>query len=76
MIMCHKPYEKLQLCSILPNRYYAFIVPHHLVFKCDLVQNNANVQIDELGYVLVDLNRVGHKSDSFILASEAKQVFY
>ncbi|KAA0045347.1 hypothetical protein E6C27_scaffold316G001260 [Cucumis melo var. makuwa] len=34
------------------------------------------VWIDELGYILVDLNRVVHKSDSFILASQVKQVFY
>ncbi|TYK13524.1 transposase [Cucumis melo var. makuwa] len=47
-----------------------------LVFKCDWVQNSGGVRIDELGYTLVDLNRVGHKSDSFILASQAKQVFY
>ncbi|KAA0038916.1 uncharacterized protein E6C27_scaffold1170G00860 [Cucumis melo var. makuwa] len=43
------------------------------------VQNSGNsggVRIDEFGYILVDLNRVGHKSDSFILASQAKQVFY
>ena len=46
------------------------------VFKCDWVQNSGGVRIDELGYILVDLNRVGHKSDSFILASQAKQVFY
>ncbi|TYK19642.1 uncharacterized protein E5676_scaffold242G00310 [Cucumis melo var. makuwa] len=38
--------------------------------------NSGGVRIDELGYTLVDLNRVGHKSDSFILASQAKQVFY
>ncbi|KAA0060192.1 transposase [Cucumis melo var. makuwa] len=53
--------------------YNTFNVP---VFKCDWVQNSGGVQIDELGYILVDLNRVGHKSDSFILASQAKQVFY
>ncbi|TYK08862.1 transposase [Cucumis melo var. makuwa] len=40
------------------------------------VQNSGGARIDELGYTLVDLNRVGHKSDSFILASQAKQVFY
>ncbi|KAA0065965.1 transposase [Cucumis melo var. makuwa] len=53
--------------------YNTFNVP---VFKCDWVQNSGGVRIDELGYTLVDLNRVGHKSDSFILASQAKQVFY
>ncbi|XP_031741715.1 uncharacterized protein LOC116403911 [Cucumis sativus] len=42
----------------------------------NLVIEDIGVQIDELSYVLVDLNRVGHKSDSFILASQAKQVFY
>ncbi|KAA0036135.1 transposase [Cucumis melo var. makuwa] len=43
------------------------------------VQNSGNSGgglIDELGYILVDLNRVGQKSDSFILASQGKQVFY
>ncbi|KAA0059821.1 transposase [Cucumis melo var. makuwa] len=53
--------------------YNTFNVP---VFKCDWVQNSGGVRIDELGYTLVDLNKVGHKSDSFILASQAKQVFY
>ncbi|KAA0047739.1 transposase [Cucumis melo var. makuwa] len=53
--------------------YNTFNVP---VFKCDWVQNSGGVRIDELGYTLVFLNRVGHKSDSFILASQAKQVFY
>ncbi|KAA0049840.1 hypothetical protein E6C27_scaffold1591G00370 [Cucumis melo var. makuwa] len=38
--------------------------------------NSGGVRIDELGYTLVDLNRVGHKSESFILASQEKQVFY
>ncbi|KAL4033345.1 hypothetical protein IC575_006432 [Cucumis melo] len=42
------------------------------VFKCDWVQNSGGVRIDELGYILVDLNKVGHKLDSFILASRAK----
>ncbi|KAA0040471.1 uncharacterized protein E5676_scaffold278G00620 [Cucumis melo var. makuwa] len=46
------------------------------MFKCDWVQNSGGVWIDELGYTLVDLNGVGHKSDSFILASQAKQAFY
>ena len=33
-------------------------------------------KVDELGFKSVDLSRTGHKSDSFILASQAKQVFY
>ena len=34
------------------------------------------VKKDELGFILVDLNRLGYRSDPFILASQAKQVFY
>lgn len=45
------------------------------VFKCDWVDNKG-VKVDELGFTLVELGRIGHKSDSFILASQAKQVFY
>ncbi|KAL9432881.1 hypothetical protein AB3S75_027822 [Citrus x aurantiifolia] len=53
--------------------YHMFRI--HL-FKCDSVQNNGGVKIDEFGFTLVDLNRLGHKSDPFILASQATQVFY
>ncbi|GJW28230.1 putative transposon, En/Spm-like protein [Tanacetum coccineum] len=34
------------------------------------------VKRDNLGYTLVDLNNLGHKVDPFILASQARQVFY
>ena len=43
--------------------------------KCDWVQNNC-IKKDDLGFILVDLNRLGYKFDPFILASQAKQVFY
>ncbi|TYK14460.1 transposase [Cucumis melo var. makuwa] len=36
----------------------------------------SGVKVDELGFTIVDLKRIGHKSDSFILATQAKQVFY
>ena len=47
-----------------------------LVFLYNQVDNNSGVREDELGFTLVNLNRIGHKSDHFILATEAKQVFY
>ena len=47
-----------------------------LVFKCDRVDNNNDIKVDELGFTLVDLTKVVYKSDSFFLASQAKQVFY
>ena len=53
--------------------YTKFRIP---VFKCDWVDNNNGIKFDELGFTLVDLMKVAYKSDSFILASQAKQVFY
>ena len=53
--------------------YTKFKIP---VFKCDWVDNNNGIKVDELGFTLVDLTNVTYKSDSFILASQAKQVFY
>ncbi|GMP53934.1 hypothetical protein CsSME_00019247 [Camellia sinensis var. sinensis] len=47
-----------------------------LVFKCDWVDNTKGIRVDELGFTLVELGRIGHKDNPFILASQAKQVFY
>ncbi|KAL4021028.1 hypothetical protein IC575_019817 [Cucumis melo] len=47
-----------------------------ILFKCDWVDNRSGVKVDELGFTIVDLKRIGHKSYSFILATQAKQVFY
>ena len=46
------------------------------VFKCDWIDNKNGIRVDDLGFTLVDFNKMAHKSDSFILASQAKQVFY
>ena len=46
------------------------------VFKCDWVDNRNDIKVDDLGFTLVDFNKTAHKSDPFILASQAKQVFY
>ncbi|GJS44466.1 hypothetical protein Tco_0569509 [Tanacetum coccineum] len=47
------------------------------LFKCDWVNHRAGgVKRDNLGYTLVDMNNLGHKVDPFILASQARQVFY
>ncbi|GKC62923.1 putative transposase-associated domain-containing protein, partial [Tanacetum coccineum] len=48
------------------------------LFKCDWVNHKAGgVKHDKyLGYTLVDLNSLGHKGDPFILASQARHVFY
>ncbi|XP_028104536.1 uncharacterized protein LOC114303594 [Camellia sinensis] len=46
------------------------------VFKCDWVDNTKGIRVNELGFTLVELGRIGHEDDPFILASQAKQVFY
>ena len=47
----------------------------NVLFKCDWVDDRG-VNVDELGFTVVNLDRIGHKSDCFILPGHAKQVFY
>jgi len=53
--------------------YVKFRVP---VFKCKWVDSNTGVNVDNLGFTLVDLAKIGYKEDPFIMAYQAKQVFY
>ncbi|XP_060963548.1 uncharacterized protein LOC133033034 [Cannabis sativa] len=53
--------------------YNSFRIP---VFLCDWVRSDNGVKDDEFGFKLVDLNRIGHKFNRFIMASQATQVFY
>ncbi|XP_057446719.1 uncharacterized protein LOC130738643 isoform X1 [Lotus japonicus] len=53
--------------------YTKFRVP---VFGCKWVDNQNGVRTDEMGFIQVDLNRVGYKDEPFILASQAQQVFF
>lgn len=46
------------------------------LFKCDWLKNKGGVKVNELGFILMDLYQIGHKSNPLILASKAKQVFY
>ena len=54
-------------------QYIGFFIP---VFRCNWVDSHAGVEYDELGFTLVNLDKLGHKEDPYILASQAKQVFY
>nr|KAJ0194071.1 hypothetical protein LSAT_V11C800415350 [Lactuca sativa] len=47
-----------------------------IVFMCDWVDNKNGVKKDPIGYTLVELGRLGHKDDPFLLSSQARQVFY
>ncbi|XP_074299841.1 uncharacterized protein LOC141631013 [Silene latifolia] len=53
--------------------YTDFKIP---VFWCKWSQSKTDVRKDELGFTLVNLDKFGHKEDPFILATQAKQVFY
>ncbi|KAL2339104.1 hypothetical protein Fmac_013550 [Flemingia macrophylla] len=53
--------------------YGPFKVP---VFKCKWVDINNGVKVDENDFTMVDLNRIGHRDEPFIMASQVKQVFY
>nr|KAJ0197250.1 hypothetical protein LSAT_V11C700374100 [Lactuca sativa] len=46
-----------------------------LVFMCDWVDSRG-VKKDDLGFMLVNFDRLGQKSEPFVLASQVKQVFY
>ena len=52
-----------------------YLLVKKIIFKCDWVDDRG-VTVDDLGFTVVDLNRIGYKSDCFILACHAKQVFY
>ncbi|KAL4038060.1 hypothetical protein IC575_001665 [Cucumis melo] len=47
-----------------------------VLFKCKWVENKTGVRTDDLHFTLVDLSRIRHFSDSFIIATHGKQVFY
>nr|XP_011457811.1 PREDICTED: uncharacterized protein LOC101299351 [Fragaria vesca subsp. vesca] len=59
--------------SIWEVDYYKFRVP---MFYCDWVESTRGVKVDELGFTLVKLNRLGHLNDPFVLATHVKQIFY
>ena len=52
-----------EICDL---HYNKFRIP---IFKCDWVDNNNSIKVDELGFTFVDLTKVAYKSYSFILAS-------
>ncbi|KAL6579112.1 hypothetical protein OROMI_009328 [Orobanche minor] len=59
-----------EICEL---HYSRFSLP---VFKCQWVDSNNGVEESSLGLILVNLNKTGHMEDPFILANQAKQVFY
>ena len=53
--------------------YVRFRVP---VFKCKWVDINSGVMIDGSSFTLVDLKKMNYTDEPFIMASQARQIFY
>ncbi|CAL9011652.1 unnamed protein product [Prunus brigantina] len=53
--------------------YQKFTIP---VFRCDWIDSTSGLVVDEFGFTLVDLSKIGHRNDQFVLASQVKQVFF
>ncbi|CAL8167754.1 unnamed protein product [Prunus armeniaca] len=47
-----------------------------LVLWCDWIDNTSGLVVDELGFTPVDLSKIRHRNDQFVMASQVKQVFY
>ncbi|CAL2228624.1 unnamed protein product [Prunus armeniaca] len=46
------------------------------VLRCDWIDYTSGLVVDELGFTLVDLSKIGHRNDQIVMASQVKQVFY
>ena len=70
-------YSKMQYYGVIEEicelHYMGFSIP---IFGCKWADNNNNVVCDGLGHTTMNLNKIGHTEDPYILASQAKQVFY
>ncbi|TYK04901.1 hypothetical protein E5676_scaffold143G001050 [Cucumis melo var. makuwa] len=46
-----------------------------VLFKCKWVENKTGVRTDDLHFTLVDLSRIGHSSDAFIIATRKTSLY-
>ncbi|KAI5327116.1 hypothetical protein L3X38_026512 [Prunus dulcis] len=65
-------YRSYLIKEIWDLDYQKFTIP---VFRCDWIDSSGLV-VDELGFTLVDLSKIGHRNDQFVLASQVKQIFF
>nr|XP_017239583.1 PREDICTED: uncharacterized protein LOC108212368 [Daucus carota subsp. sativus] len=61
------------ITSIWELDYNEFRVP---IFHCNWVDMNRGVKVDDLGYTLVNLQKLGYVNDPFVLGKHVKQVCY
>nr|XP_017228842.1 PREDICTED: uncharacterized protein LOC108204064 [Daucus carota subsp. sativus] len=61
------------ITSIWELDYNSFRIP---IFRCNWIDMNKWTKVDDLGYTLVNLNKLGFFNDPFVLAKHVKQVCY
>ncbi|XP_074347341.1 uncharacterized protein LOC141686190 [Apium graveolens] len=61
------------ITSIWELDYNKFRVP---IFRCNWVDMNRGVKVDDLGYTIINLNKLGFVNDPFVLGKHVKQVCY
>ncbi|XP_074347531.1 uncharacterized protein LOC141686391 [Apium graveolens] len=61
------------ITSIWELDYNKFRVP---IFRCSWVDMNQGVKVDDLGYTIVNLNKLGFVNDPFVLGKHVKKVCY
>jgi hypothetical protein len=71
-VMASIPYYGI-IEEIWDINFTTFKVP---LFKCKWVDTKNGVKTDEFGFTLVDLEKLAYTNEPFIMASQAKQVFY
>jgi hypothetical protein len=62
-----------QIQEILKLDFHVSQIP---LFCCNWIDANNGVVKDKYGFITVDLNRQGYKSEPFVLAKHVAQVFY
>ncbi|XP_074337181.1 uncharacterized protein LOC141674358 [Apium graveolens] len=61
------------ITSIWELDYNNFMVP---IFRCNWVDINKGVKVDDLGFILVNFIKLGFINDPFVLGKHVKQVCY
>ncbi|XP_075486329.1 uncharacterized protein LOC142525932 [Primulina tabacum] len=54
-------------------KYSSYVINGNLSW---VANDKGVINNDECGFTLVNMNKIGHKNDSFVLASQVNQVFY
>ncbi|KAL5550667.1 hypothetical protein UlMin_000843 [Ulmus minor] len=76
IIECYVVEEAVEFCSEYLESAQTIGIPKSLESRQNVRMGFKVTPVDEHGFTLVDLNKEGDCSDQFIMANQAKQVFY